>query len=277
MGIDVDPESIFDVQVKRIHEYKRQVLFVFYIISQYLKIKNNPGYDFYPRTFIFGGKAAPGYYMAKLIIRFINAVGSVINSDKSLDDKIKVVFLENYRVSLAEKIFPASDLSEQISTAGTEASGTGCMKFMINGALTIGTLDGANIEIAEAVGNENIFIFGLTIDEIKKIKLKGYRPQDFITQSPELKEIMDLIRSNFFSPIEIGAFNSIVDSLFYGDPYFVCADFASYCQAQDEVSKLYKNKEAWTKKAILNLARSGDFSSDRTIAQYAKDIWNLKV
>lgn len=277
MGIDVDPDSLFDVQVKRIHEYKRQVLFVFYIISQYLKIKNNPSSDVIPRTFIFGGKAAPGYYMAKLIIRFINSVASVINSDKSLDGKLKVVFLENYRVSLAEKIFPASDLSEQISTAGTEASGTGCMKFMVNGALTMGTLDGANIEIADAVEKENIFIFGLTIDDIKKIKLKGYRPQDFIDQSPELKEIMDLIRGNFFSPIDMGAFNSIVESLTYGDPYFVCADFVSYCKAQEDVSKLYKNKEAWTQKAILNLARSGNFSSDRTIAQYAKDIWNLKV
>ncbi|MCK9594486.1 MAG: glycogen/starch/alpha-glucan phosphorylase [Candidatus Omnitrophica bacterium] len=276
-GIAVNTESMFDVQVKRIHEYKRQLLFALFIISQYLKIKNDPNADIVPRTFILGGKAAPGYYMAKMIIKFISSVAEVINQDKTVNDRIKVVFLENYRVSLAEKIFPASDLSEQISTAGTEASGTGCMKFMMNGALTIGTLDGANIEIAEAVGEDNIFTFGLNVEEVGKLQARGYNPQEYIDRSPVLKEIIRLIQSNFFSHVNYGLFVPIVESLLYYDRYFLCADFDPYCQAQDKVSELYRNKRLWLEKSIFNVAKCGRFSSDRTIQEYARDIWNVPV
>ncbi len=274
-GIKVDTLSIFDVQVKRIHEYKRQLLFAFYIISQYLRIKNNPNSFIHPRTFIVGGKAAPGYYMAKLIIKFFNNISQVINSDLAIKDKIKVVFLENYRVSLAERIFPASDVSEQISTAGTEASGTGNMKFMINGALTIGTYDGANIEISEQVGRENIFIFGMKAHEVEELKKRGYHPQDFIHRSPMLEQIFPLIAGNFFSPSEPGIFDPIINSVFYQDPYMICADFESYCQSQDQVSTLFKNRDEWITKSITNVAKSGFFSSDRTIREYARDIWNV--
>lgn len=274
-GIMVDPQSIFDVQVKRMHEYKRQLLFAFYILSEYLKLKNNQGSDVYPRTFIVGGKAAPGYYMAKLIIKFINSIGEVINKDKLIGDKLKLVFLENYRVSLAEKIFPASELSEQISTAGTEASGTGCMKFMVNGALTIGTLDGANIEIAEEIGSENIFIFGLNAREVHQIRSRGYNPQDYIAASPELQEIIRLVQSNFLSPVEFGLFDPIVNNMLYTDYFLVCADFDSYCKAQRAVSKAYSHKTDWTKKSIINVANSGKFSSDRAIREYADEIWKV--
>ncbi|MFA5145801.1 MAG: glycogen/starch/alpha-glucan phosphorylase [Candidatus Omnitrophota bacterium] len=276
-GVSVDPKSLFDIQVKRVHEYKRQLLFAFYILSQYLAIKNNPGKHPQPRTYIFGGKAAPSYFMAKLIIKFVNNVANVINSDKGLHDKMKVVFLENYRVSLAEKIFPACDLSEQISTAGTEASGTGCMKFMVNGALTIGTLDGANIEIAKEVGAENIFIFGLKAQEIIEMRARGYNPRDHVDGSPRLKEIFELIQSNFLSPLDYGLFDPIIDSLLNSDHFFVCADFESYCNAQDAVSALYHNRAEWVKRSIINVARSGKFSSDRTIKEYAKDIWRVPV
>ncbi len=277
MNINLDPESIFDVQIKRIHEYKRQMLFAFYIIAQYLRLKQSPKEFIYPRTFMIGGKAAPSYTMAKLTIKFINSIADVINHDKSVNDKIRLVFLENYRVSLAEKVFPASDLSEQISTAGTEASGTGNMKFMMNGALTIGTLDGANIEIAQAVGDENIFIFGLKAPEVEALKQKGYDPKQYIDKNPMLKEIFKLIHSGFFSPHDLKLFAPIVQSLEQYDPYLVCADFESYCQTQDAVSKMYLNKEEWTKKSIINVAQSGYFSSDRTIREYAKDIWNIPV
>lgn len=276
-GIEVDPSSLFDVQVKRMHEYKRQLLFGFYILSQYLKIKKNPGAAVQPRTFILSGKAAPGYYMAKLIIKFINSVADAVNNDKSVNNRMKVVFLENYRVSLAEKIFPASDLSEQISTAGMEASGTGCMKFMVNGALTIGTLDGANVEIAKAVGDENIFIFGLKAKEILDMRAKGYNPRDFVDASPVLAEIFQLIGSNFLSPVEFGLFDPIVYTLLNPDYFFVCADFDSYCETQEEVSRLYHNKDSWTRKSIINAAKSGKFSSDRTIREYAHDIWRVPV
>lgn len=275
MGILIDPESLFDVQVKRIHEYKRQLLFGFFIISQYLTLKNNPKKFIYPRTFLVGGKAAPGYYIAKLIIKFLNGIADIINRDESVNQKIKMVFLENYRVSLAEIIFPASDLSEQISTAGTEASGTGNMKFMVNGALTIGSLDGANIEISEEVGRENIFIFGHTIKGVEKLKSQGYNPREYIQGSPVLKEIFHLIKSNFFSPYNSGIFEPIVKSLENYDTYLVCADFDSYCQVQENVSALYIDQEEWVKKSILNVAKSGRFSSDRTIAEYADDIWNV--
>lgn len=274
-GIKVNPNSIFDVQVKRMHEYKRQLLFGFYVLSQYLKLKKDPKASIVPRTFIISGKAAPGYFMAKLIIRFINSIAEVINNDRSIDDKLKLIFLENYRVSLAEKIFPASELSEQISTAGTEASGTGCMKFMMNGALTIGTFDGANIEIAQAVGKDNIFTFGLKSDEIRKMREAGYDPQKYINKSAALHDIFQLIQSNFLSPVEFGLFEPILQSLYNGDYFFVCADFDSYCNVQDMVSESYKNKPEWTKKSIINVAKSGRFSSDRTIQQYAADIWDV--
>ncbi|MBN1354424.1 MAG: glycogen/starch/alpha-glucan phosphorylase [Candidatus Omnitrophica bacterium] len=274
-GIIVNPESMFDVHIKRIHEYKRQLLFGLFIISEYLKLKKNPKVDSVPRTFIIGGKAAPGYYLAKLIIKFLNSVADIINRDRSISDRIKVAFMENYRVSLAEKIFPAGNLSEQISTAGTEASGTGCMKFMVNGALTIGTLDGSNVEIAKAVGEENIFIFGLRIKDVEKMRSGGYNPREFIERSPVLAEIIHLIKTNFFSPVEYGLFEPIVESLLGQDRYFICADFDSYCATQDKVSGVYNNVNDWTVKSILNVAKSGKFSSDRTVMEYAKDIWNV--
>ncbi len=271
----IDPSSMFDVQVKRIHEYKRQLLFAFFMIAQYLKVKNNPRAVFPPRTFFVGGKAAPGYYTAKLIIKFINSVGEVINNDKSLKGKLKVVFLENYRVSLAEKIFPAADLSEQISTAGTEASGTGNMKFMVNGALTIGTWDGANIEIAQAVGQDNIFIFGLRTDEIERLRQRGYDPKVYIQKSPVLSEIFNLINANHFAPYEPGIFNPLVHSVYNYDPFLVCADFESYCATQELVDEAYDDEAQWAQKSILNVAHSGRFSSDRAIQEYAREIWKV--
>lgn len=274
-GGSPDPESLFDVQIKRIHEYKRQLLFGLYIISQYLKIKHNPNATVLPRTFILSGKAAPGYFMAKLIIKFINSITDVVNKDSGIKGKLKVIFLENYNVSLAERIFPASELSEQISTAGTEASGTGCMKFMVNGALTIGTLDGANIEISKAVGIDNIFIFGLKANEIQEMRVRGYNPQDYINRHPILKEVLDLIQSNFLSPVEFGLFDPIVCSLTQADHFFVCADFQPYCAMQDMVSNAYRDRTKWTKRSIINVAKSGRFSSDRTIEEYAKDIWKV--
>lgn len=276
-GIMINPDSMFDVQVKRMHEYKRQSLFILYAISEYLKLRENPDAYATPRTFIFGGKAAPGYFMAKLIIKFINNVASIVNHDKVNKDKLKIVFLENYRVSLAEKIFPASDLSEQISTAGTEASGTGCMKFMMNGALTVGTHDGANIEIADAVGRENIYMFGLRAHEVAEIKSRGYQPGMYLEQSARLQEIFHLIRTNFFSPMERGIFEPLVQNLTLSDPYMVCADFESYCAIQNQISENYQDQDGWTEKAILNVARSGRFSSDRTIREYARDIWDVPV
>lgn len=276
-GIIIDEQSLFDVQVKRIHEYKRQLLFAFYMIHQYLTIKNNPKQFIQPRTFMVGGKAAPGYFMAKLIIKFINNVAQVINNDQAIRNKIKVVFLENYCVSLAEMIIPASDLSEQISTAGTEASGTGNMKFMLNGALTIGTYDGANIEMTEQVGEDNIFIFGLRSDEVESLQKSGYVPNEYIHRNPILEEIFQLIKSNYFSSNETDLFMPIYESLVYSDPYLICADFESYCQRQEDVSKTFLNQEIWTKKSILNVARAGLFSSDRTIQQYADEIWNVQT
>ncbi len=276
-GVKVNPDSIFDVQVKRIHEYKRQLLFGLYIISQYLLIKNNPSAPFVPRTFIMAGKAAPGYQTAKLIIKFINSIGEVINNDRVVGEKLKVVFLENYRVSLAEKIFPAADLSEQISTAGTEASGTGCMKFMINGALTIGTWDGANIEMAECAGKDNMFLFGMQVEEIQRLQREGYRPADFVQRSPVLQEVFSLVQSNFFSPVEYDLFKPLVDSLLSFDQYFLCADFESYFATQEKVSELYQQRAEWSKRSLINVAKSGKFSSDRTIREYAKEIWGIPV
>lgn len=275
MGIAINPDSMIDVQVKRIHEYKRQVLFALYLVGQYIRIKNNPKKDFVPRTAVIAGKAAPGYAMAKLIIKFINNISSVINRDPDVSDKLKVVFLENYCVSIAEKIFPASDLSEQISTAGKEASGTGNMKFMLNGALTIGTLDGANIEIAEEVGPENIFIFGLKAHEIAELRAKGYNPLEYVKHTPLLEEVLGLIREDFFSQVEPQIFKPILDSLIWHDEYMLFADFEDYVFTQDKVSKEFLKKDEWMKKSIINTASSGKFSSDRTTGQYAEDIWKV--
>jgi len=275
-GIELDPEAIFDVQVKRIHEYKRQLLDVFHIVHQYLRMKGDPSYRPVSRAYLFAGKAAPGYAMAKWIIKLINAVGDVVNHDKDVGGRIQVVFLRNYRVSLAERIFPAADLSEQISTAGKEASGTGNMKFAMNGALTIGTLDGANVEIRDAVGPENFFLFGLTVPEVRELRRKGYAPWDVYRSNPELKAVVDAIASGVFSPGEPRLFQPVVDSLLNGgDTYLVLADFAAYVAEQEVVSHAYLDYERWTRMAILNVARTGVFSSDRTIRQYAEEIWKV--
>ncbi len=272
----IDPDSMFDVQVKRMHEYKRQLLNVLYCIARYNRIKDNPNGNFVPRTVIFGGKAAPGYHMAKLIIRLINAVGDVVNNDPAVRGLLKVVFLADYRVSLSEKIFPASELSQQISTAGTEASGTGNMKFALNGALTIGTMDGANVEIREEVGDDNIFIFGLNADEVAALA-PHYNPWDHYRNNTELSRVLDLIHNGYFSPGDLALFNPIYDSLLYGrDRYLLLADFASYAKCQARVDETYRDRSAWTRKSILNVAHMGKFSSDRTIREYAQEIWGLK-
>jgi starch phosphorylase len=275
-GIEIDPDAMFDVQVKRIHEYKRQLLNVLHIVHQYLRMKGDPGYRPVPRAYLFGGKAAPGYAMAKWIIKLVNAVGDVVNHDKDVRGLLQVVFLKNYRVSLAERIFPAADLSEQISTAGKEASGTGNMKFAMNGALTIGTLDGANVEIRDAVGPENFFLFGLTVPEVQALRRKGYNPWDVYRASPDLKAVVDAIGSGAFSPGEPRLFQPVVDSLLNGgDPYLLLADFAAYVAQQEIVSRTWLDYERWTKMAILNVARTGVFSSDQTIQRYAEDIWKV--
>ncbi len=274
--VTINPDSIFDVQVKRLHEYKRQLLNVLHVITLYNRIKANPKGDFVPRTVLFGGKAAPGYYMAKLVIKLVNAIAEKINNDPDVGDKLKVLFLKNYSVSLAEKIIPAADLSEQISTAGLEASGTGNMKFQLNGALTIGTLDGANIEIKEEVGDENIFIFGLKAEEVNEIKQKSYVPAVYYESDNELRKVLDMIKDNYFNEKEPGIFEPIFNTLVnYGDTYLLLADYRSYIEAQELVSKTYRDEEKWTKMSILNTARSGKFSSDRTIKEYADEIWKI--
>ncbi len=274
-SVTVNPDSIFDVQVKRLHEYKRQFLNILHAIALYLQLKDHPEMDFVPRTILFGAKAAPGYHMAKLIIRLINAVGDVINADSFIGDRLKVVFLPNYRVSLAEKIIPAADISEQISLAGTEASGTSNMKFALNGALTIGTLDGANVEISEQVGADNIFIFGMNVEEVEALRKKGYNPHTAINASPYLKRALDLIRSDFFSPANRGVFQPLIDSMNY-DYYMVAADFDSYAKTQDKLAQLYKDPTEWTRRCIHNIANMGPFSSDRSIHDYATKIWDLQ-
>jgi glycogen phosphorylase len=277
LDITVSPDSMFDVQVKRIHEYKRQLLLCLYIIVLYNRLKDNPNLDVVPRTFIFGGKAAPGYDMAKRIIKLIWQVGSVINHDPNIGNKVKVAFLPDYRVSLAEKIMPAAELSEQISTAGMEASGTGNMKLSMNGALTIGTLDGANIEIKEEVGDENIFIFGLTAEEVEA-RRGFYSPYDIYNSDEEIRRAVDLIRSDFFSLTEPGIFAPIASALLEGGDYYMhLADLRSFIEAQSRVEAVYRDPEDWTRKAILNIARTGKFSSDRTIADYANEIWGVKA
>lgn len=275
-NIDVNPDSIFDVQVKRFHEYKRQLLNVLHVITLYNRIKDNPKLKIVPRTVIFGGKAAPAYYAAKMVIKLINSVADVVNNDPDVGDKLKVVFLKNYSVTLAEKIIPASDLSEQISVAGLEASGTGNMKFAANGALTIGTMDGANIEILEEVGKENIFIFGLLAEEVVELKAKGYNPRKYYESNPSLKRVIDMIASNYFNPKEPGIFNDMINGLMNVDYYCVFADYQAYIDTQDRVAKEFLDQEEWTKKSIYNVARIGKFSSDRAVSEYAKKIWNVK-
>ncbi|HBE56223.1 MAG TPA: glycogen phosphorylase [Cyanobacteria bacterium UBA11149] len=274
--VEVDPNSLFDVQVKRLHEYKRQLLNVLYIITLYNRIKRNPNLQIVPRTFIFAGKAAPGYFIAKLIIHLINAVAKVVNNDHDIGDRIKVIFLEGFSVSLGQRVYPAANLSEQISTAGKEASGTGNMKFAMNGALTIGTLDGANIEIREAVGPENFFLFGLTAQEVFDLKARGYNPWDYYHHNFELKEAIDRIASGHFSPENRDLFKPIVDSLLHHDEYMLLADYQLYINCQEIVSQAYRDRDNWTRMSILNTARMGKFSSDRTIRDYCQDIWKVE-
>ena len=281
-GIEVDPRSIFDVQVKRLHEYKRQLLNILHIMYLYNQLKKNPGMDFYPRTFIFGAKASAGYKRAKSIIKLINSVADVVNNDKSINGKIKVVFIENYRVSNAEIIFAAADVSEQISTASKEASGTGNMKFMLNGALTLGTMDGANVEIVEEVGEENAFIFGMSSDEVIEYEHNGqYNPRDIYNTDPDIRAVLTQLVDGTYSPNNYDEFRDIYNSLLDGqggrpDMYFILKDFRSYAEAQKRVEEAYRDTTGWARSAMLNVAKSGKFSSDRTIEEYAKEIWNLK-
>jgi starch phosphorylase len=276
--IELDPTHLIDAQVKRIHEYKRQLLNVLHIVSLYLSYRTKAPFDVTPRTFLFAGKAAPGYDMAKRIIHLINSVAAAINADVNVRQHLRVLFVPNYSVSLAEVIIPASDVSEQISTAGTEASGTGNMKFAMNGALTVGTLDGANIEIKDAVGEANMFLFGLTAEQVASSRETGYDPQQLYYAEPLLRGALDAVSSGMFSPDEPGRFKPVVDSLLYGgDPYMVLADFLSYVHCQRSVEAAYHDQAGWTRRAILNVAHMGTFSSDRTISSYARDIWGVYV
>ena len=282
-GIDVDPRSIFDVQVKRLHEYKRQLMNILHVIYLYNQLKDNPNLDMVPRTFIFGAKAAAGYKRAKLTIKLINSVADVINNDKSIDGKIKVVFIEDYKVSNAEIIFAAADVSEQISTASKEASGTGNMKFMLNGALTLGTMDGANVEIVEEVGAENAFIFGMTSDEVIGYENKGgYNPMEIFNNNYQIRRVLMQLINGYFAPQDPELFRDIYNSLLNtqssdrADTYFILKDFPSYAEAQQRVDQAYRNETWWAKAAILNVACSGKFTSDRTIEEYVNDIWHLE-
>jgi starch phosphorylase len=277
LNIDVNIDSLFDVHIKRMHEYKRQLLNVLHVITLYTQLRADPNAARVPRTVIFAGKAAPGYFRAKLIIQLINDVADIVNNDPAIGDRLKVVFIPNYDVSTAEDIIPAADLSEQISTAGTEASGTGNMKLALNGALTIGTLDGANVEIRHEVGEDNIFIFGLTAAEVQERQSLGYNPWDYYHNDARLKQVLDMIGSGYFSPGEPARYQSLVDVLTHGgDQYLLLADYASYIACQESVDAVYREPREWTRKAILNVANMGKFSSDRTIKEYAEEIWGVK-
>ena len=282
-GIEVDPRSIFDVQVKRLHEYKRQLLNILHIMHLYNQLRQNPDMDFYPRTFIFGAKASAGYRRAKAIIKLINSVADVVNNDRSIKGKIKIVFIENYRVSNAELIFAAADVSEQISTASKEASGTGNMKFMLNGAVTIGTMDGANVEIVEEVGAENAFIFGLSSDEVIRYQNEGgYNPKDIYNNDQDIRLVLTQLINGYYSPDNPDLFREIYNSLLEGngyekaDQFFILKDFRSYEKAQKLIGEAYKDEDRWAKMAMLNTCKCGKFSSDRTIEEYVKDIWHLE-
>lgn len=277
LGVDVEVDSLFDVQIKRIHEYKRQLLNVLHVVTRYSRIRANPTLDVVPRTVIIGGKAAPGYHVAKLIIKLINDVADVVNNDPLVGRKLKVVFVPNYNVSTAELVMPAADLSEQISTAGTEASGTGNMKMSMNGALTIGTWDGANVEICEEVGEENMFLFGLTAQDVARRRMDGYDAWAAINANEDLKKALEMIGNGYFSPDQIDRYRSVVELLTNGDNYLLSADYPLYMAAQERVDQLYRNADEWNRKAILNVARMGKFSSDRTVAEYAREIWNVKT
>jgi starch phosphorylase len=274
-GIELNPDWLFDIQVKRIHEYKRQHLNVLHILTLYHRLKQNPDLAVPPRAFVFGGKAAPGYFMAKRIIKLINAVGETVNNDPDVNRFLKVAFGPNFNVQNAEIIYPAADLSEQISTAGKEASGTGNMKFMLNGALTIGTLDGANVEMREEVGAENFFLFGLMVEEVERIKRDGYHPGEYIAGNPELAAVLELLANGTFSRGDTEVFRPLVDNLRFDDPFLALADYASYVECQERVSAAWQNPTAWSRMSILNTARSGKFSSDRAIAEYCDDIWTV--
>ena len=273
----MDPASLFDIQVKRLHEYKRQHLLVLYLVTLYNRLKRASTAGATPRTVIFGGKAAPSYRMAKLIIRLIHAVGGVINQDPRVSDVLKVVFLPDFNVKNSHRVYPAADLSEQISTAGKEASGTGNMKFAMNGALTIGTLDGANVEIRDAVGPENFFLFGLTADEVDELKVRGYTPRDLYESNAELREAIDQIGGGFFSNGDRELFRPLIESLLTRDDYLLLADYQAYVDCQQRVSDAYRDQDAWTRMSILNSARVGRFSSDRSIRDYCRDIWNVSL
>jgi starch phosphorylase len=264
-----------DVQVKRIHEYKRQHLNILHVVALYHRLKSNPRFDMQPRTFVFGGKAAPAYHVAKLIIKLINSVGDIVNRDPEVRGRLKVVFVPNFNVKNGQRVYPAADLSEQISTAGKEASGTGNMKFCMNGALTIGTLDGANIEIRNEVGADNFFLFGLSTPEVYELNHKGYRPGYFYETNDELRQVLDLIRDGFFSRGDTKLFRPLIDGLLRWDPYMVLADYQSYVDCQWQVNRAYQDMDRWTVMSILNVARSGKFSSDRTIREYADQIWKV--
>ncbi len=275
-GLELPPEWMFDIQVKRIHEYKRQHLNVLHIITLYARLKRNPALEISPRVFVFGGKAAPGYDRAKRIIRLIHGVGEVVNADPDTNGRLRVAFMPDFNVKSAHIIYPAADLSEQISTAGKEASGTGNMKFAMNGALTIGTLDGANVEIRQAVGQQIFFLFGLNAHEVEQLRRSGYRPQDYIEDNPELAEAIQLIRDGVFSRGDRDMFRPLLDDLMQRDEYFLCADYADYVQCQDSVANAWRDPEAWARMSILNTARMGDFSSDRAIREYCKEIWGVR-
>ena len=272
----VNPAAMFDVQVKRIHEYKRQHLNVLHIITLYNRIKANPNIDITPRLFVFGGKAAPGYFMAKRMIKLITSVARVINNDPDVRDRLKLYFIPNYNVKIGHIVYPMTDLSEQISLAGKEASGTGNMKFSMNGALTIGTLDGANVEIREEVGEENFFLFGLNVGEVMGQQASGYRPLDYYNNNEELKGVIDLIASGYFSHGDRELFRPVVDSLLHNDQYMLFADYQDYIDCQERVGNLFEDKKAWTRMSILNAARMGKFSSDRSIADYSRKIWDVQ-